>query len=88
MNTESVECRRVTEIEKIGDFAFSDDFGTLYIWIPGTTGPDAISIQRGPSVQPRVWEWDGNEKKPTLNPSLLVPGQWHGFLRAGTLQSC
>lgn len=39
------------------------------------------------------WEWDGNRESPTLNPSINMypnwnrPG-WHGFMRAGKLESC
>lgn len=29
--------------------------------------------------------WDGNEDSPTLNPSILVPGGWHGFMHSGQL---
>ena len=30
--------------------------------------------------------WDGNEGRPTLHPSVLVPGSWHGFLEDGALR--
>ena len=30
--------------------------------------------------------WDGNLDSPTLSPSILVPGEWHGFLEQGTLR--
>lgn len=39
------------------------------------------------------WNWDGNEEQPTLTPSILVHGVpewntgWHGFLRAGKLET-
>lgn len=90
MNTESVTCRKVEsgEMKKVGDFTFSDDFGTIYLWLPGFFGPDAISIQNGPPGGDRVWGWDGNIENPTLTPSIHVPGYWHGFLRAGKLESC
>jgi hypothetical protein len=34
------------------------------------------------------WEWDGNEENPTLNPSINSVGTWHGWVRAGRLESC
>ena len=43
------------------------------------------------------WKWDGNESKPTLDPSILVDtlwGEdrarvyWHGHMRAGRLEAC
>ena len=29
--------------------------------------------------------WDGNEQKPTLKPSILVSGGWHGYIQKGEL---
>jgi hypothetical protein len=34
------------------------------------------------------WEWDGHEDKPTLHPSVHLPGRWHGWFRAGRMESC
>lgn len=34
------------------------------------------------------WEWDGNEEKPTLTPSVHLPGRWHGWFRNGRMESC
>lgn len=34
------------------------------------------------------WEWDGNEDKPTLQPSVHLPGRWHGYFTAGRMVSC
>lgn len=31
------------------------------------------------------WSWDGNEKRPTLKPSLHAVGTWHGYVRGGML---
>ena len=90
MNTESIKCRRVEsgKIERAGDFCFDDERETIYLWMPGMTGPDAISIEVGKQGGERVWAWDGDEENPTLTPSLHVPGTWHGFLRRGMLESC
>lgn len=37
-----------------------------------------------------VWGWDGNEKAPTLFPSLRrgTPCRWHGFLKVGVWIPC
>jgi len=31
------------------------------------------------------WSFDGNEKRPTLTPSLHAKGIWHGYVTAGML---
>lgn len=90
MNTESIDTRKVEpgHMEQPGDFCFDEEFEYLYLWIPGVSGPDAIRIQRGEPGGPRVWGWDGDTEKPTLTPSILTPGTWHGYLKAGRLVSC
>jgi len=95
MNTESVACRKVEEITQVGDFKIQvNGAGTpteethIYIWIPGMSGPDAIRITRGPSANPRIWGWDGDEELPTLTPSIHATGEWHGYLTDGKLISC
>lgn len=90
MNTESIDCRQVPHghMERPGDFCFSPERDTLYVWIPGVTGPDALQIQQGAPGGERVWGWDGDESLPTLEPSIHTPGYWHGYLRKGKLVSC
>ena len=34
------------------------------------------------------WEWDGDKEKPTLTPSILRNGVWHGYLRKGYWVAC
>ena len=34
------------------------------------------------------WTWDGNEDAPTLTPSVHHVGAWHGWIRAGRMESC
>jgi hypothetical protein len=42
-----------------------------------------------PGAHPQPsWEWDGNEDRPTLSPSIHTHGRWHGFFRAGRMVSC
>lgn len=33
------------------------------------------------------WQWDGNEDAPTLTPSVHHVGAWHGWIRAGRMES-
>lgn len=35
----------------------------------------------------QTWNWDGNEDKPTLSPSIHHVGCWHGYIRAGRMVS-
>jgi Family of unknown function (DUF6527) len=91
MNTESIDARKVetgSELQNAGEFCFSRDRDYIYLILPGSKRPDALHIQKGPPGGPRVWGWDGNEEKPTLTPSIHSPGEWHGYLRAGKLESC
>ena len=45
-----------------------------------------------PKPAKTAWLWDGNVAAPTLSPSIVCgpPGEedWHGYLRAGRLESC
>jgi hypothetical protein len=104
MNTQSVPLRRIkvplTEHQQTqpGDFAWSFDSPILgdrdsathyiYLHLPGESSWSAIQVQKGGTGGPRVWGWDGNEDQPTLTPSILVHGVWHGYCRAGQLVSC
>jgi hypothetical protein len=90
MNTESIQTQRVNSGDMVaaGDFSFDEDFTHLYIILPGEKHPEAIPILRGGASGSRVWAWDGNEEKPTINPSIHLVGCWHGYLRAGKLESC
>jgi hypothetical protein len=90
MNTESVMCRTVNsgEMKKPGDFCFDREREHIYIILPGLKRPDSLRIQKCPPGGDRVWGWDGNEDAPTLTPSIHSPGEWHGYLRSGKLESC
>lgn len=99
----SCDCRRLpgdtfpkdSEL-RVGDFIWgkpeADNHRTLYIIMPGRDAarlrPDAIHVCLGSSPGARIWAWDGNEDKPTLQPSLHWVGDWHGFLLGGQLKSC
>lgn len=83
-------------MEKPGDFYFKDN--CIYIALApqfpeleNSTGGFTlirIPVQRGVGGRPGIWGWDGNYEKPTLTPSLLVSGHWHGFMHKGRLESC
>jgi len=90
MNTESIITRKVEsgKMERPGDFCFDDIDSHIYIILPGSKHADALRIQRGNPGGERVWGWDGNAESPTLTPSIHAPGEWHGYLRAGRLESC
>lgn len=71
----------------------TDETLTLYICMPGgreangSAGWTPIHVRRGPPPTDRVWGWDGNLDKPTLQPSIHQPGCWHGHLQAGYFRS-
>lgn len=84
---------------KPGDFAWDFDYEScggnrskathfIYLHLPGASSWTAIEVQRGMPGGHRVWGWNGNEDKPTLAPSILSSGEWHGFLTDGYLKSC
>lgn len=102
MNTDSVDCTRLPHPFphrqlKPGEFCWSpaeegDEIRYLYLKFPGSNpsdGAGALRCFKGPDRGiEREWGWDGSEDKPTLQPSLLNPGEWHGYLKAGRLESC
>ena len=61
---------------------------TLVLMIP-CNGPAARTYSRWTIDHPNhcnaSWSWDGDEDKPTLNPSLHAVGIWHGCVRNGQL---
>jgi len=93
-----------TDLHAVGDFSWrfypaeagdlAGQVAGLAIVLPGLNGQPVHSYQpvvRGaPVSEPglNAWGWDGNIEAPTLSPSILLHNQWHGFLRAGRLESC
>src|SRR5574343_915858 len=82
----------------LGDYCFVDDDSAIFIRMPD--GPHFPSengtlmrwpLKPGhnqPGIDPNEhWQWDGNRDYPTLTPSLHWEGVWHGWLRAGKLES-
>lgn len=96
-NKESCDCVRVPnplpeDFEvKPGHFSWDTDFKEghryLYLCLPGESQMTAIEVRLGGPGGDRVWGWDGNEDKPTVEPSIHWVGHWHGFLRQGRLES-
>ena len=87
MNTQSILAKKVEELTKPGDYKFNDELDYIFIILPGTKHPDALQVNNGPPLGPRVWGWNGDVDNPTLEPSIGAP-EWHGYLRSGKLQSC
>ena len=80
---------------EVGDFMWGDEYpdGTrrLYIRLPNTSasGFDSLKVFKGADRGiEREWGWDGNEDRPTLVPSILNEGEWHGHLQDGELRGC
>lgn len=75
---------------KPGEWQFANDYTAIWICAPHTDpmqGLVRIPISPTGSAVPPVWTWDGNKEAPTLTPSIDVIGVWHGWLRAGKLES-
>jgi hypothetical protein len=104
MNTGFYDCRRKpdncdpSELREIGDFNWRfipvvEDGRVQGMQIVMPTGEQTwLPVVRGPAPADRaVWGWDGDLDRPTLEPSILDSAQvpkWHGYLRAGRLESC
>ncbi len=99
MNTQSINARRVADADCVrepGDFCVrwnpGHDQAEIWILLPGDGPHDKrrLPLCGGQSKGPDTchWGWDGNEDRPTLTGSILGPGVWHGYLRAGRLESC
>jgi hypothetical protein len=66
-----------------------DDWMNEY-WPDLETKGDIVNLPLSGEGRP-VWQWDGSREAPTLSPSILVrtsgKERWHGFLRAGKLET-
>lgn len=82
---------------QVGDFYFSEseEAGVacyIAILLPKGEGKDLcilplITGERSGHEGRPVWWWNGDQEKPTLEPSILHYSDppWHGFLRDGQL---
>jgi hypothetical protein len=79
---------------KAGDAKFSIDSekeGHLYVVLPGSDDVHCIPVTRDRNKadkNARLWYLTGPLSAPTLHPSIDAKGQWHGWLKNGTLESC
>lgn len=99
MNAESADMRRVEARPesvwdlKVGEFFFSTDPEGQRFFTCMLPGETTCIIPLRPIVTAGLngghyWEWDGNEERPTLTPSINAVGSWHGWVRAGRMVSC
>ena len=78
--------------QTLGAYRFSGNDTAIWIWMPGPLDKEGNSTVKsarfslipgdGPS-----WDWNKNRDKPTLTPSLHLPGVWHGYLTNGEFES-
>lgn len=90
-----IAMRRVADehaIAELGDFAWKVVDGVRYVVFAEPCDQKAWGepwiLCCLPVTSPKVanrWEWDGNEEKPTLTPSVHTFGHWHGWVREGML---
>lgn len=94
---EPIEMKRVTGYDDlkdgpVGAFYWSlneHENGRRYIKmnVPTPHHPDGFKLCSVP-VEPGstyAWEWDGNEDRPTLKPSIDHFGHWHGWVQNGRM---
>ena len=72
----ALPCRR-SETSRMGEIGFSSTAWCYSRW--------TIDHKNSCGAQ---WSWNGNEEKPTLNPSLHAVGIYHGWIRDGMLIEC
>lgn len=61
----------------------------LWFRCPQADGTGVGELARIPVAGPRAWQFDGNDDRPTLTPSVRIDAGgadlWHGFVTAGEL---
>lgn len=79
---------------QLGDWSFTANEDHIAVrWPDGTERGYLYAIPISREGDSQHWGWDGNRESPTLSPSIdrhpswLCPG-WHGWMRAGRLESC
>lgn len=71
----------------------TDGIAALHFVCPcGCQMVQAVTVKRGVGSGD-YWDWDGNQDKPTLTPSILSNKAsggcgWHGHLTAGVFKPC
>ena len=80
------------DMHENGDYCFVSDTSNntagIAIKCPGCGSESYLSVKK--DYPPPNWEWNGNEEKPTLTPSVHSVGccGWHGWLRDGEWVKC
>jgi hypothetical protein len=82
--------RRTLRVDdlKPGEWSFDNNFTSIWIFAPNAQDWFDGLVHLPISIDgsdPKAWKWDGNKESPTLSPSILIHGKWHGWLRAGKL---
>jgi len=75
---------------EVGNWAFSESGGAILIVMPdGKIAGLPLTAEAGERLHDGShWNWDGNREAPTITPSILdVVTGWHGYMRAGQLES-
>lgn len=94
MNTESCDMVRCHDDDAVldgppGSFYITETEAGKVMWLKLPDGvASAINLRPHMADTGPNWEWDGNEDKPTLTPSVHRVGSWHGFVRNGRMESC
>ncbi|MDA4845973.1 DUF6527 family protein [Hoeflea poritis] len=98
IRTEPVEAEGFQDLKSFrdarrpGSFHIAEDGEDIYFWSFCPCGCGAqSSIPIGRNIKPDEspsWNWNGDEAKPTLEPSINHVGHWHGWLRDGIWSSC
>lgn len=79
--------------DRAGAFYFEEHSGRDYItWCCpcGCGDMRQIAVQPGAAPGNRVWGWNGDQVRPTLQPSIryMTGCRWHGFLTSGMWTPC
>lgn len=73
---------------QLGDWCFYNDDKDMFLRYPdGSERGDIVHLYINHPEKTPSWQWDGNREAPTLSPSINVIGRWHGWLRAGKLET-
>ena len=82
----------------LGDWCFYNDAQDMFLLYPfGHILPDEplphdivhlyLCKEGETPTRTPSWIWNGNREAPTLTPSINVIGRWHGWLKAGKLET-
>lgn len=81
----AIEMRLAYQSEQIAGIGFRCPCGC------GSEGYLPIRKAGWTEADGAAWDWDGDEVKPTLSPSVYnsgLPCKWHGYLRNGEWSEC